>query len=99
MPSFWKRKDAGKQAKEGGIAPAKIAKAAPVGAEDGQKQVYFVTITYPPQVRFSMEPDSSDSNISFSEDDFRALLKDIRKVLYIIKKLCFIMHLHYIECS
>ena len=80
MPLFnWRRKGAKPQAKEEGIAPADLAEAAPNGAaESDQELVYFVKITYPPQVP---EPDSSDSNISsFTDDDFRALLKDIKKV-------------------
>ena len=82
MPLFnWRRKGAKPQAKEEGTVPADLAEAAPNGAaESDQELVYFVKITYPPQV---LEPDSSDSNISsasFTDDVFMALLKDIKRV-------------------
>lgn len=81
MPLFkWRRKGAKPQAKEGGTVPADLAEAALNGAaESDQELVYFVKITYPPQVP---EPDSSDSaNISsFTDDVFMALLKDIKRV-------------------
>lgn len=80
MPLFnWRRKGAKPQAKEEGTVPAELAEAAPNGAEESdQELVYFVKITYPPQVP---EPDSSDSKISsFTDDVFMALLKDIKRV-------------------
>ena len=75
----WRRKGAKPQAKEGGTVPADLAEAAPNGAaESDQELVYFVKIKYPPQVP---EPDSSDSKISsFTDDDFKALLIDIKRV-------------------
>ena len=80
MPLFkWRRKGAKPQAKEGGTVPADLAEAAPNGAaESDQELVYFVKITYSPQVP---ELDSSDSDISsFTDNDFRALLKNIKRV-------------------